>query len=199
MSDERHEELTLTSKQSKIVKYKIEEDVVNLRMSGMSYQQIADEMNASGKVPDNDPLDKYVVMRFFEKLPEVSKQIVKEDRRRLVQVVNNHLDIIHEVTSLFNKTKMLLEAMEEDAYEKGKFVNPYQYKAVVSELREFLKQMTDIQKEINDYNNIRKFMDIVLTTLREECPDKIPVIAEKLKLARGTAWFADMMRGNVND
>lgn len=199
MAEERNSELSLTSKQSKIVKYKLEEDVVNLRLSGMSYQQIADEMNESGKVPDGDLLDKYVVMRFFEKLPDINKQIVKEDKRRLVQVVNNHLDIIHEVTSLFNKTKMLLEAMEEDAYEKGKFVNPYQYKALVSEMREFLKQMTEIQKEINDYNNIRKFMEIVLSTLQDECPEKIPAIAEKLKMAKGTTWFADMMRGKPNE
>lgn len=189
--------VTSTTKQSKIVKYKLEEDCVNLRMAGMSFQQIADELNMDERVPKDDPIDKYVVMRFLEKIPDIQKQIVMEDKRRLVQVVNNNLDIIHEVTSLFHKTKNLLEQMEEDAFNKGRHMNPYQYKAVVSEMREMLKQMTEIQKEINDYNNVRRFMEIVLTTLKEEAPDKIPIIAERLRAVRNTSWFADIMsRGN---
>lgn len=192
MSEEA-KDIVSTTKQSKIVKYKLEEDCVNLRYSGLSYQQIADELNASGKVPPDDPIDKWVVMRFLEKLPEVSRQIVQEDRRRLVQVVNNNMDIIFEVNNMFSKTKQLLEAMEEDAYNRGKFVNPYQYKAVISEMREMLKLMTEIQKEVNDYNNVRKFMEIVLSVIKEECPDKIPIIIEKLRLTKGTNWFADFM------
>lgn len=192
MSEEA-KDIVSTTKQSKIVKYKLEEDCVNLRYSGLSYQQIAEELNASGKVPPDDPIDKWVVMRFLEKLPEVSRQIVKEDRRRLVQVVNNNMDIIFEVNNMFSKTKQLLEAMEEDAYNRGRFVNPYQYKAVVSEMREMLKLMTEIQKEVNDYNNVRKFMEIVLSVIKEECPDKIPIIIEKLRLAKGTNWFAEIM------
>ncbi|MEC0276820.1 hypothetical protein [Peribacillus frigoritolerans] len=182
-----------TTKKSKIVKYKLEEDVVMLRQSGMSYQQIADELNESGKVPEDDELDKYVVLRFLEKLPKVQQQIVSEDRRRLVEVVNTNLDIVHEVTALFGKTKALLNHMEEDAFDRGKAMDPYRFKAVASEMREMLKQMTEIQREINDYNNIRKFMEIVLNTLKEECPEKIPVISEKLKMTKGTTWFSDMM------
>lgn len=178
---------------SKIVKYKLEEDCVNLRNAGLSYQQIADELNNSGKVPKDDPIDKYVVMRFLDKLPEIQRQIVKEDKRRLIQVVNNNLDIIQEVTELFAKSKNLIEQMEQDAFEKGRHINPYMYKAVASEMREMLKLMTDIQKEINDYNNIRRFMEIVLETLKEEAPDKIPIIAEKLRLSKGTKWFADII------
>jgi hypothetical protein len=182
-----------STKKSKIVKYKLEEDVVMLRQSGLSYQQIADELNQSGKVPADDPLDKYVVMRFFEKLPEVQKQIIREDKRRLLNVVNNNLDIIHEITELFGKTKALLESMEEDAYLRGRTLDPYRFKAVASEMREMLKQMTDIQREINDYNNIRKFMEIVLETLKEVAPESIPIIAQKLRMTKGTTWFSDMM------
>jgi hypothetical protein len=182
-----------TTKKSKIVKYKLEEDVVMLRQAGMSFQQIADELNESGKVPEDDQLDKYVVMRFLEKLPEVTKAIVREDKRRLLNVVNNNLDIVHEVTELFGKTKSLLNHMEEDAYERNKMVDPYRWKAVVSEMREMLKQMTEIQREINDYNNIRKFMEIIMETLKDECPEKIPVIAAKLRMHKGTTWFSDMM------
>lgn len=193
MSDEKID--ISSTKKSKIVRYKLEEDCVTLRQSGMSYQQIADELNSSGKVPVEDPLDKYVVMRFLEKLPDITKQIVKDDKRRLLNVVNNNLDIVHEVTELFGKTKSLLNMMEEDAMNRGRSIDPYRFKAVASEMREMLKQMTEIQREINDYNNIRRFMEIVLNTLKEEAPDKIPIIAERLRMTKGTTWFADMMRG----
>ena len=182
-----------STKKSKIVKYKLEEDVVMLRQSGMSYQQIADELNAGEKVPADDPLDKYVIMRFLEKLPQIQQQLVKEDKRRLVSVVNANMDIVHEITDLYGKTKMLLSMMEEDAMDRGRSMDPYRFKAVASEMRELLKQMTDIQKEINDYDNIRKFMEIVLETLKEEAPESIPVIAQKLRLTKGTNWFADMV------
>lgn len=195
MSEEKNVVVVSSTKQSKIVQYKLEEDCVNLRKLGYSFQKIADELNASGKVPEDDPIDKYVVMRFLEKIPEVQKQLVRENKGRLLEVVNTNFDIIHEVNHLFGKTKALLEAMEEDAYEKGKLVDPYRFKAVASEMRELLKQMTDIQREINDYKNIRRFMEIVLETLQEECPDKIPIIAEKLRLAKGTTWFADIVEG----
>lgn len=182
-----------STKKSKIVKYKLEEDVVMLRQSGMSYQQIADELNAGDKVPADDPLDKYVIMRFLEKLPQIQQQLVKDDKRRLVSVVNANMDIVHEITDLYGKTKMLLSMMEEDAMDRGRSMDPYRFKAVASEMRELLKQMTDIQKEINDYDNIRKFMEIVLETLKEEAPESIPVIAQKLRLTKGTNWFADMV------
>lgn len=181
------------TKQSKIVKYKLEEDCVNLRKSGLSYQEIAEELNASGKVPADDPIDKFVVMRFLEKIPTITKQLVAEDKRRLLNVVNTNFDIIEEVNTLFGKTKALLEMMEEDAANKGKIINPYQFKAVTSEMRELLNQMMTIQKEINDYKNVRKFMEIVLQTLQEEVPDKIPIIAEKLRMTQGTQWFANII------
>lgn len=183
-------------KLSKIVKYKLEEDCVNLRKQGFSYQAIADELNSSGKVPDNDSIDKFVISRFLEKMPEVTRALIKEDKGRLMKVVNTSFDVYYEINSLFGKTKAMLEFMEEEAASKGKLTNPYKYKAIVSEMREMLKQMTEIQKEVNDYNNVRKFMEIVLGVLQTECPEKLPIIIERLKVVRDTKWFADMMKHN---
>lgn len=179
--------------QSKIVKYKLEQDCVNLKKQNLSYEKIAEELNASGKVPHDDLIDKFVVMRFLKQMPEITREVVQGNKHRLMEVVNTNLDIIHEVNSMFLKTKSILENMEQDAVDKQKSINPYAWKAVVSEMREMLKQMGDIQKEINDYDNIRKFMEIVINTLHEECPEKIPVIANKLKLAKNTQWFADIL------
>lgn len=182
-----------TTKQSKIVRFRLEQECVELRKSGLSLQEIADELNKSPNVPGGDSIDKFVVSRFLEKMPEISRQLVQEDKRRLLDVVNTNFDILNEVNDLYGKSKMLLTLMVEEADDKSKLVNPYQYKAIVSELREMLGQMMMVQKEINDFNNIKKFMEIILMVLKEECPEKIPIIAEKLRMAKGTTWFADLM------
>lgn len=178
---------------SRIVKYKLEEDATSLRNLGYSYMEIADELNNSGKVPEGDSITDEAVSYFFNNVaPQVNKEIVKSSRERMVRVVENNLSIADEVHSLFGKTKNLLNKMENDAEAKGKIMNPYQFKAVCSEMRELLAQMTDIQREMNDAQNIRSFMEIVLQVINEECPDKLPIIAQRLKMAKGTQWFADI-------
>lgn len=182
------------TKQSKIVKYKLEEECVRLRREdGLSYQAIADELNNSDKVPADDSIDRFVVMRFLEKVPDISKEIISENRERMVEVVNQGFDIIHETNDLYGRAKKVLLQLEATARVTGRNIDPYRFKAVASEMREMLRQMMDIQKEINDYNNIRRFMEIILETLYEEVPDKIPIIIEKLKMAQGTQWFADIV------
>lgn len=181
------------TKQSKIVRFKLEETCVSLRKSGLSYHQIAEELTAHENTPEGEVIDKFVVSRFLEKMPEIQRQLVSSDKRRLLDVVNTNFDILDEVGRLFSKTKSVLELLEDDAMEKGRIVNVYQWKAVTSEMREMLRHMTEIQHEINDYNNIRKFMDIVITVLKEEAPDKLPIIAERLKSLKGSQWFSDMM------
>lgn len=187
------------TKQSKITKYKLEEDVINLRKMGLSYMDIASELNNSGKVPDDDPIDKYVVARFLEKVPQVTKELVQNEKKRLLEVVNTNFDIYNEVNELFAKTKKMLDNLEENAIKGSGKIDPYRFKAISSEMRETLKFMTEIHREINDYNNVRKFMEIVITVLQEEAPEKIPIIAEKLKITQGTQWFAEMIKGDRDE
>lgn len=180
-------------KQSKIVRYKLEEICFNLKQVGLSYSQIADELNATGKVPENDKIDKAVVARFFDKLPKITKEIVSRSDNKIMKVVNSNLDVIFETTNLFNKTKFLLDDIERDAYDKGKLVDPYRYKALASEMRELLKQMMEIHKEINDYKNIKKFIEIIIQTVSEEAPSALPIIIERLKACRESHWFGDIV------
>ncbi len=184
---------SMYSTRNKIVRYKLEEDTVLLKRSGLTHQQIADELNMSGKIPNNDLVTRDDVDRFMKRVPAVQKALVKESKARLVEVVNTNFDIIHELSSLFSRTKNLLDAMEEKAEQSGKLVGAMSFKAISSEMREMLRHMTDIQKEINDYENIRKFMEIVLQVLQEECPAQIPKIAERLRIMKGTQWFANII------
>lgn len=181
------------TKVSKIVKYKVEEDVINMRRAGLTYEQIAEDLNASGKIPPDDPINKDTVARFLETIPEVKRKLYRDSQKRIIKTINQSFDIIYEINNLYEKTKSLLEKMEEDAEEKGKYINPYQFKAVSSEMRELLSKMIEIQKEINDYKNVHKFMEIILQTLYEEVPDKIPIIIERLKTIKETKWFSDIL------
>lgn len=174
---------------SKIVQYGLEKDVISLRQAGFSYQKIADELNASGKVPENDKINAEIVKRFLDNVPEVSKELVKRDEKRMLEVVNNSMDIISEMTTLYRKTANLLDALEERAKKNGYLVDPHKFKALSSEMREMLKMMIEIQKEINDYENIKLFMEIVMETVQEVCPQSIPIIVEKLKMSKETRWI----------
>lgn len=178
---------------SKIEKFNLAQDCVDLRRAGLSFTAIADELNATGRVPEGEKISKFAVSKFFSQLPNITRAIVKEKREYLIDSVNAGFDICHELKDVYNKTKIFLELMEEESVEKGRMMDAYRYKAVVSELREFLSQMSEIQKEMNDYDNIRAFMEVVIKTLQEECPEQLPIIAHKLKLAKGTSWFASMV------
>jgi F0F1-type ATP synthase delta subunit len=187
------------TKVSKIVKYKVEEDVINMRRAGLTYEQIAEDLNASGKIPPNDRITIDNVSTFLDKIPEVKRSLSRNSQKRIIKALNQSFDIIYEVNNLFEKTKNLLDQMEQDAEMKGKFVNPYQFKAVSSEMRELLAQMIEIQKEINDYKNIQRFMEVILETLYQEVPDKIPIIIEKLKEIKETKWFSDILDRQETD
>lgn len=187
------------TKVSKIVKYKVEEDVINMRKAGLTYEQIAEDLNASGKIPPDDPINKDTIARFLATIPEVKRKLYRDSQKRIIKTINQSFDIIYEINSLYEKTKNLLEKMEQEAEEKGRYINPYQFKAVSSEMRELLSKMIEIQKEINDYKNVHKFMEIILQTLYEEVPDKIPIIIERLKAIKETKWFSDLLEPREED
>jgi hypothetical protein len=177
---------------SKIVRYELEQDTVNLRQAGLSYQRIADELNATGKVPENDQINADNVKTFLSNVPQVSREMIKRNEKRMMEVVNNNMDIIAEMTTLYDKTKELMEAMEAKANEDGRYVDPYRFKALSSEMREMLKMMIDIQKELNDYENTKLFMEIVMETVAEISPESIPIIIEKLKSIQKTKWLGQI-------
>jgi len=62
-------------------------------------------------------------------------------------------------------------------------------------MREMLKMMIEIQKELNDYENTKKFMEIVMETVAEECPQSIPIIIDRLKMSRETKWIGQTFGG----
>lgn len=183
---------------SKIFKLGLHDDIIYLKRLGMGYQQICDEINNSGRLTEEEFISPATVSNYLKKVPELTKEITKKDDTALMQVVSANLDIVGEVTDLYKRTKTMMENLERDAADKNKNISPYHYKAVSSEMREMLEMMIDIQKEISDYDNVRKFMEIVMRTVKEEAPETIPKIVERLKETKNTSWFSNMF-GKVDD
>ena len=86
---------------NKIVRYKLEEDTILLKKSGLTHQQIADELNQSGKIPNNDLVTRDDVDRFMKNSP-LKKRLLKEQEQHMDAVNTN---FIHEIGSLFTRTR----------------------------------------------------------------------------------------------
>lgn len=180
---------------STIAKYGVEKEVFTLRQAGFTYPQIAEEINASGKLPEGVEINQNMVFKFLKNFREgeTIKEIVARSSKNVVKCVGRQIDIIDEYNNLYLKAKDILEEVEADANKKGKPLSPYHYKALVSEMRELLKTMIDIQKEISDHDNVKRFMEIIISTVKAEAPEALPVIALKLKEVRETQWFSKFM------
>lgn len=191
MDKENEKQIVPRGSIGKIELWGLEKDVIELRKIGLSYQQIVDELFQRGKVPEGEKLDKYVIKRFLDKVPEL-KTIVRGSKKRIVQAVSAELDIIYEVSLFAAKCRNLLELLEEEALEHSTLPNPGHFKALSSEMREWLKMMKEIQKEIADYNNVRTFMKIVLETVKKEAPKALPSILRQMQEMKSASWFDGM-------
>jgi hypothetical protein len=178
---------------NRIIKYKLEHDCILLKNTGLRESVIAQNLNNSGKVPLNDLVTYQDVNNFFIALPEIQQGIVTVDKATMVRSVSLHFDLIHEISSLFARTKKMLDKMEEKADEQDRLVGAMSYKAISSEMREMLRHMTDVQKDLMEYDNVRRFMEVVIGVLQTECPAQIPKIAAKLRITKGTQWFSSLL------
>lgn len=178
-----------------IVKYGLEEEVSMLRHEqDLSYRKIAEKISESKKLPAGKKVSERQVVSFFTATRETNKQIVKRSTKRLAKVVDQQVNIIDEVQSMYNRSKTLLEAMETAAAENGyQHVSPYHFKAVMSETREMLNTMISLQKDINDIENVKFFMQAVISILKKHAPEIIPVLIEELRVNKGTIWIASQL------
>jgi len=179
--------------QTTIEEFGLVDDCINLRKLGLSLDKVADELNNGGKLPENVEISPEMVGYFLRNISDYRKEIIKKSKAHLMQSINTSFNVYDEINDLYSRTKLLLLDMEEVAANKDRHVDAYRFKAVSSEMREMLRQMLEIQKEVNDYNNVRKFMEIVLETVQEEAIEALPVIIEKLKIVQGTQWFSSIM------
>lgn len=175
-----------------IGKHGLVEDAVNLRLAGMTLVEIQSTLNS--KLPADKQITLETVRTFYKRLPELKQTIVKNNKKQLVRAVNNNLDMVSELNDLYGRTKTLLDRLEDRAEDEDYIMNPFRFKAISSEMRELLRLMMEVNKEISDLDNINRFMAIVVEVIKEESPQSIPIIVERLRTAKGTGWLSEVIR-----
>jgi hypothetical protein len=172
---------------SRIEKYNLMDIVVRMKRKGESYSAIARHINESGLLPEGLTVNVKMLSTFMtNRMPEIKSEIIKSDQRRLLKAANTQLDIMAEVNNLYIRTKNKLFDYEQNINTK---ISPKEYKALCSEMRELLKQVLDLQKEVLNFENIKMFMDIVLNTVKDLAPEALQPILDKLRVHKGTAWM----------
>ena len=162
-----------------VIRYKLEQEASLLRHEGQTMADIARLLNDNPAVPPNVKITPSQVSSFFRQSNQSKAAIVQSSNKRLVKVVDQQINIIDETRDMYQRSKNLLDAMEEDSIAKGyAYVDAYRYKAVMSELRETMALIIELQREINDIENVKFFMQAVLTILRRQAPEVIPLLVE---------------------
>lgn len=171
--------------QSKIEKYGLMEHAISLLkvIPKMSYTAIAEELNTIGNVPPEELITDENVSQFARNYPEVRREILLANKQHMRKLVleGAEFDMLGQLKEMAARTSFMLEAMEEMSLEEGKLPKAADYKALSSELRETLKQIEGIHKEIYDMEVVREFLVEVVKTLKEVAPEALPSFISRMK------------------
>lgn len=199
-------EVQLRSKgrDSKIEKYGLVQQAVDLLkvQPKMTYQQIADELNVIGEnIPPDDQISADNVSHFGRAYPEIRREVLLANRAHMRKMVMEgvEFDMLGTLKDMAGRFTFLIDAMEEDAFSKGKLPNATAYKAMTSELRETLKQIETIHKEVYDMEVVRQFLIEVIKTLQEVSPEGLQAFITKMKGKRDSSHIVnELLKGGLS-
>lgn len=171
--------------QSKLAKNDLEDTAMTLltAIPKLTYQEICDELNAMAGLEGTEAITVDNITHFAKNVPEVRKEVMLANRQHLRKFVFesaefNMLGYLKEMTA---RTMFMLETLEEENLANGTIMSPKDYKALNSELRETLKQIEGIHKEIYQMEVVREFLLEVVKTLKEVSPEALPTFIAKMK------------------
>lgn len=188
--------------QSKIEKYDLTEATLNLlkMIPKLTYQQICEEINEMGKVPPEDRITVDNLTHFVKAVPEVRREVMKANRQHMRRVVfdSAEFDMLGHLKEMAARTAFMIETMEELSMDEGKLPDAKDYKALSSELRETLKQIENIHKEIYDMEVVREFLMEVVRTLKDVAPEALPAFIQKMRGKRENSHIVnELLKGGV--
>lgn len=173
-------------KTNRIEEHGLEEAAVKFLTASprMSYGEIAEQLTEIAGLQDSvDPITARVVSNYAKTYPEVRREILlanREMRRNLV-LEGAEFDMLRTLKDMAARLTFMIDTMEEIALDEGMIPNPRDYKALVSELREVMKQIEDIHKSVYDMEVVRKFLIDVVNTLKEVSPQSLEAFIMKMK------------------
>lgn len=195
-------ELRKRGVQSKIEKYDLVSHAINLLTvtPKMSYKQIAEELNSIGDIPEEDAITPQNVADFAKSYPEVRKEILLANRQHMRKLVfeSAEFDMLGLLKDMAARTAFMIETMEQMALEEGTIPDAKEYKALSSELREILKQIEGIHKEVYDMEVVREFLIEVVKTLKEVSPEALQAFIAKMKGKRENSMIvSELLKGGI--
>lgn len=195
-------ELRKRGAQSKIEKYDLISHAINLLTvtPKMSYKQIAEELNSIGDVPEEDAITPQNVASFAKSYPEARKEILLANRQHMRKLLfeSAEFDMLGILKDMAARTAFMIDAMEQMALEEGTIPDAKDYKALSSELREILKQIEGIHKEVYDMEVVREFLIEVVKTLKEVSPEALQTFITKMKGKRENSMIVnELLKGGI--
>lgn len=181
-----------------IIKLGFEESVLKLRRSGFSYEYIAEglskEVELMKDLPFGTKIDKYVLHKFFKEFyPDLAFKSIEDTNKKLTNY-SSKVDIMADLTMLRNRTLDVMDKLDNVLeYEEFNNMNIKSFKSLADVLLATTAQIANIQKEVNDYQNVIDFIEVVIEVIHIECPEVLPIIMDKLKMQKNTRWFSDIV------
>ncbi|OMQ06794.1 hypothetical protein BXO87_01955 [Bacillus sp. GZB] len=195
-------ELRKRGAQSKIEKYDLVAHAISLLTvtPKMSYKSVAEELNTIGDVPESDLISVQNVSDFAKNYPEVRKEILLANRQHMRKMVmeSAEFDMLGTLKDMAARLTFMIDSAEMMALEEGMLPDPKGYKALSSELRETLKQIEGIHKEVYDMEVVREFLVEVIKTLKEVSPEALPSFIAKMKGKRENSHIvSELLKGGL--
>lgn len=166
----------------------------------LSYKEIAEQLNEIGGITENKITEQNVItLRKNNKAVRSAYLTANRQRMRKLIMDSSEFDMLRILKDLAARLSFSLDVLENNAIEEGEIPDARDYKALSSELRDTLKQIESIQKEIYDMNVVREFLVEVVKTLKETSPDALPVFISKMKGKRdNNSIVNELLRDGVD-
>ncbi len=190
--------------QSKIEKYDLMQNALDLLkvVPKLTYQQICDELNVIGNVPPEDLITVDNLTHLMRSMPEIRREVMIANKQHMRKMVfdSAEFDMLGHLKEMASRTAFMLDAMEEASLMEGKVMKPSDYKALNSELRETLKQIEGIHKEVYQMEVVREFLIEVVKTLKEVSPEALAVFIQKMKGKRENSHMvSELLQGGLKN
>lgn len=193
--------LPARKKSNRIEEHGLEEHAITLltAIPKMSYEKIAEELNAIAGLTDEDSkITKRVVFNYSKVYPEARREILLTNRkaRRDLVLDGAEFDMLKMYKDQAARLTFLIDELEQEALDEGILPDPKAYKALSSELRETLKQIESIHKSVYDMEVVREFLKDVIETLKDVSPEALAEFTKRMKSKRdGEHVVSEILKG----
>lgn len=166
----------------------------------LTYDQVAHELNVMANLTEGRKIDRLAVQAVVYRNQEVRAQLMLQNREHMRKIVleGAEFDMLHTLKDMASRLTFMIDTYEEMCITQGDLPDPHKYRALNSELRETLKFIESIHKDIYDMNIVREFLVDILQTLKETSPEAFNKFVKKVKLKKeSNSIVNEILKGGI--